>query len=69
MIIERLAHGRTVIRIAQRLNTLRDAVAILVPDHGKVAEKRTLDELLALNRACASLHASQIGADLTWTVR
>jgi ABC-type multidrug transport system fused ATPase/permease subunit len=66
--LDRLAHGRTVIMIAHRLNTLRRADAILVLDDGEITEKGTHDELLALNGVYASLYTTQMGADLTWRV-
>jgi ABC-type multidrug transport system fused ATPase/permease subunit len=67
--VERLAHGRTVIMIAHRLNTLRRADAILVLEDGEIAERGTHDELLALNGVYTSLYATQMGADLTWRAR
>jgi ABC-type multidrug transport system fused ATPase/permease subunit len=67
--LERLARGRTVIMIAHRLNTLRRADVILVLDHGEIAEKGTHDELLALHGVYASLHATQMGADVAWRAR
>jgi subfamily B ATP-binding cassette protein MsbA len=45
--LERLMKGRTVITIAHRLSTLRDADRIIVVDDGVVTEDGTHDELLA----------------------
>jgi subfamily B ATP-binding cassette protein MsbA len=64
--LQRLASGRTVIMIAHRLNTLRDADAILVLDDGVIAERGTHDDLLALNGIYAGLYATQTGAGLAW---
>ncbi|WP_279498411.1 ABC transporter ATP-binding protein [Actinomadura rubrisoli] len=46
--VDALAEGRTTITIAHRLSTVRDAGQIVVLDHGRVAERGTHDELLAL---------------------
>ena len=45
--LEGLAEGRTVIVIAHRLSTVREADQIVVVDAGEIAEQGTHDELLA----------------------
>jgi ATP-binding cassette subfamily B protein len=55
--LERLAEGRTVIAIAHRLSTVRDADQIVVLDRGRVVEVGTYDELLARGGRFAELVA------------
>jgi subfamily B ATP-binding cassette protein MsbA len=57
--LERLMNGRTVITIAHRLTTIRDADQIIVIADGVVAESGTHDELLARNGIYAQLHRTQ----------
>ena len=45
--MDQLMEGRTVFVIAHRLSTVRNADAILVLEHGQVAERGSHDELLA----------------------
>jgi ATP-binding cassette subfamily B protein len=65
--LDRLAEERTTIAIAHRLSTIRDADQILVLDRGRIAERGTHEELLALGGRYASLVARD--ADLGPTVR
>jgi ABC-type multidrug transport system fused ATPase/permease subunit len=55
----RLMKGRTVITVAHRLSTIRDADKIIVLDRGIVAEEGTHDELLGLSGIYAELHRIQ----------
>ena len=60
--LERLMKGRTVITIAHRLRTIRDADKIIVLKDGVVAEQGTHDELLARNGVYAELYRIQDAA-------
>jgi ABC-type multidrug transport system fused ATPase/permease subunit len=57
--LQGLMKGRTVIMIAHRLSTLRDADKIIVLKDGGVAEEGTNDELIALGGVYAELHRIQ----------
>jgi subfamily B ATP-binding cassette protein MsbA len=57
--LERLMAGRTVITIAHRLSTLRDADKIIVIGDGRVVEDGTHEELLRLDGVYAGLHRLQ----------
>ena len=59
--LERLMKGRTVITIAHRLSTLRDADKIVVIKDGVVIENGPHQELLALDGVYAGLHRLQFG--------
>jgi subfamily B ATP-binding cassette protein MsbA len=60
--LERLMEGRTVITIAHRLSTLRNADKIIVIKDGVVAEDGSHQELLALDGVYAELHRIQYQA-------
>ena len=61
--IRRRLDGRTVLVIAHRLSTLRDADRIMVMEGGRVVEHGTWDELLSRGGAFAQLHNLQFGED------
>ena len=65
--LERLAAERTTIAIAHRLSTIRDADQIIVLERGRMVERGTHDELLALGGSYARLVARD--TDLGPTVR
>ena len=46
--VSELTHDKTVIMIAHRLKTVRDADKIFVVDHGKLVQQGTHDELVAI---------------------
>ncbi len=52
--------GRTVIMIAHRVSTVRDADQVLVMDQGRIVERGTHDELVALGGIYAGMHAEQL---------
>jgi ATP-binding cassette subfamily B protein len=57
--LETLRHDRTLIVIAHRLTTIRNAGRILVLHEGRIAEQGTHDTLLALGGIYAHLYAIQ----------
>ena len=46
--VSELTHDKTVIMIAHRLKTVRDADKIFVVDHGEIVQQGTHDELVAI---------------------
>jgi ATP-binding cassette subfamily B protein len=66
--LDALSRGRTTITIAHRLSTVRGADQIVVLDKGKVAERGTHDDLMALDGRYADLVRSDRRAPQTATV-
>ena len=56
---DNLMRGRTSFVVAHRLSTVRDADAICVVDHGRIAEKGTHEELLAAGGLYREIYESQ----------
>ena len=57
--MERLFHDRTMVVIAHRLSTVKNANQIIVLRHGEIAEQGTHDELLVKNGTYAKLVSLQ----------
>lgn len=57
--LSEMGQGRSVITIAHRLSTIADSDCILVLDDGRVVERGTHDELLAMEGRYAALWARQ----------
>ncbi len=53
--LDTLSRGRTTITIAHRLSTVRDSDLILVLDHGRIVERGSHNELVALGGRYATL--------------
>ena len=60
--LKEIAKGRTSLVIAHRLSTIVDAAQILVMEHGRIVERGTHAELLAMDRVYAQMWARQQSA-------
>ncbi|WP_240789439.1 ABC transporter ATP-binding protein [Pseudooceanicola onchidii] len=61
--LDRLSHGRTVVVIAHRLSTVREADKIVVMDRGRVVDEGPHEDLLARGGLYARLHDLQFKTD------
>ena len=66
--IDTIVHGRTSIVIAHRLSTVQNADCILVVKNGRIVERGTHRELLALNGYYKQLYTRQYEDEATQTV-
>jgi len=60
--LERLAEGRTTLLISHNLNAVKQADLIIYLDHGRIVERGTHHELMALGGEYATTYALQTAA-------
>ena len=60
--LEVLMEGRTVLIVAHRLSTIRNADVILVMENGRICEQGTHSALLDLNQVYAGLYRMQFSS-------
>jgi ATP-binding cassette subfamily B protein len=60
--LDTAARGRTTIAIAHRLSTVRHADVVFVVDGGRIVERGTHDELVALGGVYAELYGQQVAS-------
>lgn len=63
--VEKLRHGRTIISVTHRLETVKSADLIFVVDEGTVVESGGFDELISAGGVFASMWTKQHGFDVS----
>ncbi len=61
--LDRVGKGRTVVMVAHRLSTVRNATRIMVVDRGVIKESGNHEELLKLNGIYAQMLATNVSPD------
>ena len=64
--LDRAMEGRTIIVIAHRLSTVRNADLIVVVDHGRIVQRGRHEELLADGGLYAELYHTQFDQSPRW---